>query len=155
MCVDVPNNNPKNGHMLQMCNCHHRTYDQHFSVHAPVNCEWGEWGEWAACSAHCGGGQRQRARAKAFGVTVQKSSTGQSYFYALKKLNRPHGGGKDCQGEPEQEEVCNAQVCTETEEIEPTAKRAAAFNAFAPTTTTLRIQTKENSGQRLRGDVQE
>merc|ERR1712190_569044 len=111
MCVDVPNNNPKNGHMLQMWNCHHRTYDQHFSVHAPVNCEWGEWGEWAPCSAHCDGGQRQRARAKAFGVTVQKSSTGQSYFYALKKLDRPHGGGKDCVGAPQQKQSCNVHAC--------------------------------------------
>lgn len=116
MCVDVPNNDAKNGKMLQMWNCRAKTFDQHFSVHAPVNCEWGEWGEWAKCSALCDGGERKRARAKAYGVTVQKSSTGQNYFYALKKLDRSHGGGKECSGSATMGEHCNTHHCSDSQD---------------------------------------
>lgn len=137
MCVDVPNNDGANGKMLQMWNCHIKAFDQHFSVHAPVNCEWGQWGRWAACSAHCGGGERRRARAKAYGVTVQKSSTGQSYFYALKKLDRPHGGGKDCPGAQQEKEICNTHQCTDTngQKAESSLSAQTQFAASAPETT--------------------
>mmetsp|Transcript_130765 Transcript_130765/g.279700 ORF Transcript_130765/g.279700 Transcript_130765/m.279700 type:complete len:658 (-) Transcript_130765:168-2141(-) len=55
------------------------------------DCEWTVWADWGNCSAECGGGVAERTRT----VRVQA-----------------HAHGKECEGDPSEEEPCNLQGCT-------------------------------------------
>lgn len=111
-CIDVPNHDPANGNRLQMWRCvDENDEDMHFSIHAPVDCKWASWDAWTNCSEVCGGGERTRQRTKSYGVVVRKSDSRESLFYPLKKLTRPHSGGKECEGESLDSQECNTHSC--------------------------------------------
>ena len=58
---------------------------------AVVDGHYGEWGPWSACSHSCEGGTQSRYRAC--------------------DAPAPSEGGRDCQGAPQQERMCNLDVC--------------------------------------------
>ncbi|KAI1887191.1 hypothetical protein AGOR_G00203610 [Albula goreensis] len=57
----------------------------------PVDGGWGPWSPWAICSATCGGGLKGRTR--------------------VCNSPEPLHGGRDCLGEPTDNEVCNREEC--------------------------------------------
>ncbi|CAD7936456.1 unnamed protein product [Amoebophrya sp. A120] len=59
---------------------------------APIDCLLEEWSDWSVCTAKCGGGVTKRHR---------------------KIATFPDFGGKGCDGELEQVEMCNEHLCAE------------------------------------------
>jgi len=120
-CVDVPNEDTTNGNRLQMWQCLEEGDDEdmHFSIHAPVHCQWSDWGDWERCSVSglgnfeaCGDYQYSRHRNRSYGVMVMNAETGASFFYWLSKLTHTHGGGKDCTGRASQNGNCTSNGYT-------------------------------------------
>mmetsp|Transcript_45624 Transcript_45624/g.90505 ORF Transcript_45624/g.90505 Transcript_45624/m.90505 type:complete len:392 (+) Transcript_45624:62-1237(+) len=127
-CIDVPNEDTTNGNRLQMWRCLEEgdSEDMHFSIHAPVHCQWSDWGNWERCSVSglgnfeaCGHYSYSRHRNRSYGVMVMKAETGAPFFYGLSKLTRTHGGGKDCTGSSSQNGNCsaNGKHCVPEEEL--------------------------------------
>lgn len=56
----------------------------------PVDCEWTEWSLWSNCSKDCGGGSKERAR----DVKVKAENS-----------------GRECTGDAQEQDACNAQPC--------------------------------------------
>lgn len=56
---------------------------------------WSEFGEWSACSAECGGGTHMRSK------TCTNPSS--------------ENGGKECEGDSEETDICNSQPCSDHE----------------------------------------
>ncbi|XP_060579908.1 A disintegrin and metalloproteinase with thrombospondin motifs adt-1-like [Ruditapes philippinarum] len=57
----------------------------------PVDGQFGFWGYWSECNQNCGGGSRTRTRSC--------------------NNPTPANGGKDCEGDKSQSELCNEQQC--------------------------------------------
>lgn len=141
-CVDVPNQDTTNGNRLQMWRCLKEgdEEDMHFSIHAPVSCQWSDWGDWERCSVSglgnfeaCGEYPYSRHRNRSFGVMVMKAETGASLFYPLSKLSHVHGGGKACTGTASQRGNCsaNGEHCVpEVEEVSDESRRSSHSNAW-------------------------
>lgn len=139
-CVDVPNEDTTNGRPLQMWQCANEGDDEdmHFSIHAPVHCQWSDWGDWERCSVSglgnfeaCGHYPYSRHRNRSYGVMVMKAETGAPFFYWLSKLSHTHGGGKDCTGSASQKGNCsaNGEHCVPEEESSNIIGRHSRSNA--------------------------
>ena len=59
--------------------------------HISVDGKWSGYGDWSACSKNCGNGTQTRSR------TCTDPT--------------PANGGKDCEGESNQEQSCNEDPC--------------------------------------------
>ncbi|XP_049270622.1 hemicentin-1 [Rhipicephalus sanguineus] len=92
-CMSTASGQPWNGPVNSSSDCEGRMRDvvACFESSCPVNGGWGPWSEWSACSASCGGGTRTRRRSCDSPV--------------------PMRGGRQCQGEPEQEDFCHPEAC--------------------------------------------
>jgi len=81
--VEAKNNGRKCvGSHKQIVQCKYRN--------CAVQCKWGNWGAWTRCAKTCGGGTKERTRAK---VVIAQ------------------WGGKDCVGTDKEETKCNSQPC--------------------------------------------
>ena len=60
------------------------------TINTLVNCQWNKWGPWNECSASCGSGRRVRERTK---------------------LTTESFGGRNCQGNSEEDVRCTLEDC--------------------------------------------
>lgn len=79
------------GELSQTKSCNNQPCD------APQDCGLADWGAWSACTASCGGGQRDRQRSIA---TPEKN------------------GGKPCEGAMTELQACNEEECPDVQDCE-------------------------------------
>jgi len=87
----------------------------------PCPCVWGQWEEWSGCTTTCGAGKRYRER------VVETLAI---------------NNGTDCQGEMEEDEECNEDICCPVDCVWGQWEEWAACPSGCPPQEKIRIRSK-------------